>query len=259
MSVVASLASAAGSAGASVTGSAGASTGSATPRPRLGGRLGHRLGGRFFRHGGLRVLCGLRRVCFRGLAELLDPSVDEPDEVAERRREETDELAQRRDDHADELALDDLRGGQLGERLDVRLADRASSEQAAPEREHLRVPRRVGERLRDGDRVAVRLDERDRGRSLEQGEQRLGARRLCGPPRESVLHDLEPRAAAAQLRAELLELGVRQAAIVRDDQRLGRPELLGELGDDLFLLGSLHVVPSGNDQTRHEAGPGRAS
>src|SRR4029078_2834573 len=48
----------------------------------------------------------------------------------------------------------------------------------------------------------------------------------------------------AQLDAELVELRVRQPAVVRDDERVGRAQLLGELCDDLFLLCSLHVDSS---------------
>ena len=101
------------------------------------------------------------------------------DEVAERSRDQRGELGERRDDHADELRLHDLRCRELCELLDVGAGQRLPGEDAAAEREHLRVLRCVGERLRDGDGIAVRLDERDRRRALEQGEQRLGAR----PPR----------------------------------------------------------------------------
>ena len=135
--------------------------------------VGDDLGGR------LRLRACLGRSLGRGrvaaLLELRDPGVDQPDEVAHRRREQAHEPGERRHDHADELCLDDVRGRQLGERLDRLGVDRAPCEQAAAKRQHLGVPRRVGERLRDGDRVAVGLDERDRGRALEQRQERLAA------------------------------------------------------------------------------------
>ena len=103
--------------------------------------------------------------------------------------------------------------------------------------------RRVGERLRDGDRVAVGLDERDRGRALEQREQRVRAGRLGRAPGQRVLDDREAGAVLEQLRAQLVDLGVRQAAVVGDDQRLRRAQPLGQLCDDPLLVTLLHLSP----------------
>ena len=122
--------------------------------------------------------------------------------------------------------------------------ERLALEDPAAKREHVRLLRRGGERLRDGRRIARRLDERDRGRALEHHEERVGARLLGRAPRERVLHDPEARAVREQLVAQRLELLVRQAAIVRDDERLGRAELRGELLDDPFLVRFQHVISS---------------
>ena len=86
------------------------------------------------------------------------------------------------------------------------------------------VARGVAERLRDRDRVAVGLEERDRGRALEQREQRVRAGRLGRAPRQRVLDDGEPRAVlrAARVRRSSI-CGHRQPAVVGDDQRLRRP------------------------------------
>jgi hypothetical protein len=61
------------------------------------------------------------------------------------------------------------------------------------------VPVELDRRLRDSARVAVRLEERDRGRPLEQREQRITAGRFCRAPRKRVLHDGEARAMLEQL------------------------------------------------------------
>ena len=103
------------------------------------------------------------------------------------------------------------------------------------------VLRRVGQRLRHRDGVAVGLDERDRRRPFEQREQRLRAGRLRGAPGERVLHDRERRPVLAQLRPNAGELRVGQPAVVRHDQRLGLGEPLGQLLDDPFLVSFVHV------------------
>ena len=73
--------------------------------------------------------------------------------------------------------------------------------------------------------IARRLDERDRRRPLEHDEERVGACLLGGAPRERVLHDAEARAVRDQLVAQRLELLVREAAVVGDDERVGRAQL----------------------------------
>ena len=94
----------------------------------------------------------------------------------------------------------------------------------------------------EGDPVAVALDERDRGRALEQREQRLyagGLRRAAG---EGVLDHAELCPVLEQPPAEGVDLGHRQAAVVGDEERLRRPELLRQLGDDAFLVLFLHCT-----------------
>jgi hypothetical protein len=67
---------------------------------------------------------------------------------------------------------------------------------------------------------------------------------LGGAARERVLHDLEARAVREQLGAKCIDLRHRQAAVVRDDQRVGRAQALGQIGDDAFLLFLVHVISS---------------
>ena len=55
--------------------------------------------------------------------------------------------------------------------------------------------------------------------------------------------ELSPRCSRSVARRPI-ELAVGQPAVVRDDQRLGRAQPLGELRDDLLLLGLLHVFTS---------------
>ncbi len=132
-------------------------------------------------------------------------------------------------------------GGSLARRLTSSAPISLALEQPAADDEHLGLAR-VVERLRDGDRVAAGLDERDRGRPVEEREQRIDARGLGRALRERVLDDGEPRALLDQLAAQLVDLGDGEAAVVRDDQRLGRLEPLGELLDQSFFLRSLHPL-----------------
>ena len=107
---------------------------------------------------------------------------------------------------------------------------------AAADLEHLRLARRVGERLRGRDHVAVGLEERDRGRAVEQREQRVGAGRLGRAARQRVLDDGEARAALDQPRAQVVDLRHRQPAVVGDEQRVRGLQPRGQLLDDLFFL-----------------------
>ncbi len=102
----------------------------------------------------------------------------------------------------------------------------------------------VGEGLRNGGGISRRLDERDRGRSLEHHEQRVGARLLGGAARERVLDDAEARPVWQKLVPQRLELLVRQAAVVGNDEGVGRAELGRELLDDPFLVRFQHVISS---------------
>ncbi len=72
--------------------------------------------------------------------------------------------------------------------------------------------------------------------TFEHDEELLGSGLLCGAARQRVLNDSKPGALRQQLVSKRLELFVRQAAIVGDDERLGRAELSGELLDDPFLV-----------------------
>jgi hypothetical protein len=101
--------------------------------------------------------------------QLLDAGVDQADQVAHRRADQADDRHQRRGDRAEHLAAQHLDRRQGREVLDVGLADRVAVEDATADRQDPRRPRRVGERLRHTDHVAVRLDEGDRRRALQHG------------------------------------------------------------------------------------------
>ena len=109
----------------------------------------------------------------------------------------------------------------------------------------MRLARRIGERLRRRHHVAVRLEERDRTRAVEQREHRVGAGGLGGPARERVLDDGEARAALEQPRAKLVDLRHRQPPIVGDEQRVGSLQPLSQLLDNLFFLISSHLTSTG--------------
>src|SRR5262249_52430141 len=57
---------------------------------------------------------------------------------------------------------------------------------------------------------------------------------------QGVLHDAEAGPALEQLATKSIDLGHRQAAIVRDDHRVRVAELLRQLVDDTFLVLFLH-------------------
>jgi len=61
---------------------------------------------------------------------------------------------------------------------------------------------------------------------------------------ERVLDDREARAVLDQLGAELVDLGHGQAAVVRHEQRLGRAQPLGQLGDNSLFVLFLHQLTS---------------
>jgi hypothetical protein len=178
----------------------------------------------------------------RSTAELFDPCINQPHEVAERRCEYCDELGERRDDCAGELSAQDVQRRQLRKLRDLLSAHGRALENAPSEREHVRLAGGIGESLCRRCRIAVRLDECDRGRPVQQREQRLGARFLGGSARERVLDDAEAGAVLDEPRSQSLELFVRQSAVVGDEQRVGRLELLDQLADDPLLLRLVHVV-----------------
>jgi hypothetical protein len=205
----------------------------ALPRPRCF-RLGLR---RCFR-------LGLRRSLFLA-AELLDPCVDQPHEVLQRSVEQARQRGERRDDRAEHLAAQHILRRQLGEGLDLGRRHGASLEDAAADLEHVRLARRVRERLRSRDHVAVGLEEGDRARAVEQREQRVRAGRLGGPARKRVLDDGEARAAVEQARPQIVDLRHGQPAVVRDEQRVGGFQPRGQLVDNLFFLFLLHLTSTG--------------
>ena len=178
------------------------------------------------------------------LLELLDASVDEAVEVAERGGDEAEQLRERRDDRTDELTAQDVDRRERREPVDLLSRQRLPLEDPATEREHVRLLRGGRERLRDGGRVARRLDERDRGRALEHHEQRIGSGLLRGASGQRVLDDPKACAVRQQLIPQRLELLVREAAVVGDDERLRRSEIGCELVDDPFLVRFQHVVSS---------------
>ena len=145
-------------------------------------------------------------------------------------------------------------GGSVARLSHLRRRHRPALHDPAADREHARLARRVGERLRGRDHVAVRLEERDRARALEQREQRVGAGGLGRTARQRVLHDREARAALDQPRAERVDLRHRQAAVVGDEQRVGRAQPLGQLCDDLLLVLFLHRITSSYGSSPHGGG-----
>ena len=165
-------------------------------------------------------------------------------QITQRRRHEPEQLRERRDDGTDELSAENVHGRQLREPVDLVARECLALEEAASQREHVRLLRRRRERLGDGCGIARGLDECDRGRPLEHEEKRVGTRLLGGAPRKRVLDDPEPGPVRQELVTKRFELLVRQAAIVGDDQRVGRPELGGELLDDPFLVRFQHVMSS---------------
>ena len=220
------------------------------PRARRGLRLRPRLGGRL----GGRSRLGLGRVAL--LLQLLDPGVDQPDEVAQRCRDECDDGGQRRDDRPDELCAQHVGRRQLGEALDLVGRQRPPSSTPPRIARIFVLAGGVAERLRDRDGIAVGLDERDRRRALEQREQRVRPGGLGRAAGERVLDDREAGAVLDQLRAQAVDLGVREAAVVGDDQRLRRPQPLGQLCDDSFLLTLLHLSPPLKRSSPHGGGLG---
>jgi len=198
-----------------------------------------------FRGGCFGRLRGLR--CGTFAAELLDAGVDQPDEVLKRRVEQADDRVERRGDRPQHLAAQLVERRQLGEALDVGRRDRSAVEDASPDREHLRLAGGRADRFGDGNGIAVGLEKRDRGRAIEQREQRVGARGLGRAAGQRVLHDGELRPVLEQLGAETVDLGHRQPAVVRDDQRLARLEPIGQVCDDLLLVLFLHCHSLRND------------
>jgi hypothetical protein len=60
-----------------------------------------------------------------------------------------------------------------------------------------------------------------------------------------------------QLGAEAVDLGVREPAVVGDDQRLRRPQPLGQLCDDLLLVTLQHLFTSLKRSSPHGGGLGK--
>src|SRR5439155_4312207 len=147
-------------------------------------------------------------------------------------------------------------GGRQGRQaLDLDVRDRVALEQSAADHEHVVRPRRVVQDLRGRRGIALGVDERDRGRAVDQVEQLLDARLLGGASGQRVLDDREARAAFQQLRAQLVDLRHRQAAVVGDEQVLRALQALGKLADDPFLVLSQHRITSSNTSGPPTADP----
>src|SRR3954469_23410814 len=181
------------------------------------------------------------------LLELADPCLQHAHQVPQRRGEQADDGRERRGHGADQLRPQHVGGRQRGESLDLLVADDVALEHAAADHEHVVRAGGLAQHLGDGDRVALGLEERDRGRALDQLEHVRRARGLGSAPGERVLDDREARADLEQLAAQLVDLGHRQAAVVGDHQGLARAQALGQLLDDSLFLGFQHVISSGND------------
>ena len=146
--------------------------------------------------------------------------------------------------------------GSVARSLTSSAADRAALDDAAADLDHLRLARGRAKRLRDRDRVAVATRgtrSRSGPRAARAGDPRPAA---SAARRVSVFLTTWKRAPCfSSSRAQRVDLRHRQAAVVGDDQRLARAQPLGQLGDDLFLLGFVHVTSSGNDEpARRRAG-----
>ena len=165
-------------------------------------------------------------------------------QVAQWRGDEGEQLVERRDDRADELSAEHVDRRELRELLDVVARERLALEDATAQRQYVRLLGGRRERFRHGCRVARRLDEGDRGRSLEHDEKRVGSRLLGGATGERVLDDAEARSVRDELIAQRLELLVGQAAVVGDEERVGRAQLGCQLLHDPVLVRFQHVVSS---------------
>ena len=175
-------------------------------------------------------------------------------EILERRGEQPDDRVQRRGDRAEYLSAKHVGRRQLRELLDRLAGHRLALEDAAANREHLRRPCRVGERLGNGDRVAIRLEEGDRGRPVEQRQHDVRPRSFGRAACKRVLDDGEARPVLEQLSAQRVDLLHRQPAVVRDDEGVRRLQPLGQVSDDLLLVLSQHFCSSNGSTRARRAG-----
>jgi hypothetical protein len=161
-----------------------------------------------------------------------------------RARDQADDRHQRRGDRADDLAAEHVERRQGREILDVVLADRRAVEDAAADREDLG-------RLRPS-RSAFATATMSPSASMNAiavGPSSIASSasapaRLGRALRQRVLDDGELRALLDHLRAQLVDLGDRQAAVVGDEERGRRLQTLGQLLDDSFpCLLSASVLP----------------
>ena len=105
-------------------------------------------------------------------------------------------------------------------------------------------PRSVVQDLGSRRRIALGVDERDRGRAVDQLEQLLDSGLLGSEPRQRVLDDREASTRLQQLGAQLVDLRHRQPAVVGDEQVLRALQPFRQLADDPFLVLSQHVISS---------------
>ena len=71
---------------------------------------------------------------------------------------------------------------------------------------------------------------------------------------EEIFKSLGSMSVLEQLRAQVVDLRHRQAAVVGNEQRVGRAQPLRQLGDQAFLVVFLHLLTSSNDSSPHTGG-----
>ena len=142
------------------------------------------------------------------VGHLLQLAREAADEAAQR----AGQAGERRGDHAHEAPVEDVAGGQLGDRVDLLGAQHVAVHPAALELEQAGGAAEVRQRL--GGDGGVAADEHERGRALQVLLQRLGAGVVGGALGERVLDDAEARVGVAQLGAQLGRLRHGRAAVV---------------------------------------------
>ena len=201
-----------------------------------------RLGSRFFGLGS-RFRNGLHDLAL--LLELRDARIDEAVQIAERRGHEREKLRDRCDDRTDELPTQDVDGRQR----------RQSRSTSSPESD---LPSSIPPRsVRTFVSFAVAASAfataagspDDSMNAIAVGPSSMtssaSAPACSAARRVSVFLTIRNRApCGSSCVAQRLELLVRQPAVVRDDERVGRAELRGQLLDDPFLVGFQHVISS---------------
>ena len=102
---------------------------------------------------------------------LIDASLEHADQVAKRCIEKSDDSREGRCNRADGLTTQDLQRGEGCEGGDLVRGDRATLDDATAHFDRLRLAGGGAKRLGHRGRVAVALEERNRGRAFKEGEQ----------------------------------------------------------------------------------------